>query len=476
MMLKIKTTGLEQYMPGGEANMKVMVIGGPGVGKTRWSSYWPMPIYANCEAGLASVADRRMPYVDIGGSDDMLEFLRWLKRHPDARKFGTVVIDTLDSFQRKVKDEWLLANPSAEAFSGYDAWGYLDAKMQALMTRLLSLDKNVLVLVHYKDKTVTEKVGSNTVERHVLSLQLQGDIKDTAFNDFDLVGWMDTYFEAQTIDGAVERVQRRGLTFKPSPAKPFLKDRLHITPEWLPVEFAESDYVNLFSLFTERMDELEESQEVGTVVAVDDPEDRVIDESGVRKPTPGGPVAPQDPREMPLDKLTKPELLELAEKEDLKLKTGMLKAQIVAAIKAHREDKAKADAEPADAQPASPPEDTSEPPPADETPSTDVDEQPVDDDADETPQEDTKSPEEVVAEGEQAVKEELGGTLVSETPAAEAPKTEPKAAPATSGEPTCEECGKALAGESGDLVKLAFIKFRKRLCNEDYRKAKAAAR
>jgi hypothetical protein len=56
MALLIQTTGLEDYAPGGTARVKVLNIGGPGAGKTRFSSFFPAPIFADCERGLASVA------------------------------------------------------------------------------------------------------------------------------------------------------------------------------------------------------------------------------------------------------------------------------------------------------------------------------------------------------------------------------------------------------------------------------------
>lgn len=483
--MQIKTTGIDQYLPGGEANIKTMVIGGPGAGKTRWSSFWPEPLYLNCEAGLAAVADRNVPYVDIDSSEDMLRALRWLKRHPDARKFGTVVVDTLDTFQRKVKDEWLLANPSASAFGGYDAWGYLDAKMQALMTRLLSLDKNVIVLVHYKDKTVTEKVGSNTIERHFFQLQLQGDIKDSAFNDFDLVGWMDTYWESQEVDGAIERVQKRGITFQPTPDRPFLKDRLHITPTWLEVKFAESDYVDLFERFMSRVDELGEGESLGEVEDMPDEEMAAED---VRKPTKGGPVAPQDPRDRPLKDMTKPDLMAHAkEQHGLELKQAMLKDEMVAAIEAERAKpkEAKEESEPeTEASDASSSEAPESAPEKAEEPSTSVEGEPDNEGqsaedaiATETPREATEGD---ATDPEEAIKKELGGEVVSESSPSDAQKHEPQepqqeAKPESSGE-VCEECGKDLGGESSDLVKLAYIKFRKKLCNLHYREAKAEAK
>jgi hypothetical protein len=475
--MQIQTTGIEQYMPGGSQNMKVMVIGGPGVGKTRWSSYWPAPFYLNCESGLSAVADRKVPYVDIvskgskaqePASEKMLNALRWLKAHPDADKYGTVIVDTLDAFQRKVKDEWLLAN-NASAFAGFEAWGYLDAKMQALMTRLLSLDKHVILLVHYKDKTVSEvDSGGNKVDRSVTQLQLQGDIKDTAFNDFDLVGWMSTFWKP---GGEGEgKVEARGITFHSTPQRPFLKDRLNITPRWLEVEFKDSDYTNLFSRFIDRIDELEDGEVVGEVVEMPDEDSPSV--GGAVGSLVGGALPPEDPRDLPLDQLKKPELLKLGKELGLELKGSMLKGELIDAVSQARQAESE---QPADAAEASPePEET----PA-ATDSTPVQADPVDEP--EEPEE-AEEDEGEAEDPEELIKNELGGELVSEEPATdasdtdEAPEPEPKpAADDPLADKTCEVCSKELTEENRDWVRLAYIKYRKYLCNADYQEAKKAA-
>ena len=63
----------EDYLDG-SANIKMLVIGSPGSGKTRSASFWPKPIYADIEAGRGSLRDRRIPYVEIKNSQQMLSF------------------------------------------------------------------------------------------------------------------------------------------------------------------------------------------------------------------------------------------------------------------------------------------------------------------------------------------------------------------------------------------------------------------
>lgn len=487
--MQIKTTGLEEYMPGGSGRLKIMVIGGPGAGKTRWSSFWPSPFYLDCEGGLASVADRAVPYTEIHTSEDMLKALKWLKVHPDARKYGTVVVDTLDAFSRKIQQEWL-DNEEVSTFRGYDAWGYLDAKMQMLLTRLLSLDKNVIVLVHYKEKTITEKIGNQTQEHTELMLQLKGDVKDAVFNDFDLVGWMGTFWEPNPDPAVGGRIESRALTFDRTPDKPFLKDRLFIMPRKVPVDFDESDHKFILERFYSRLDELKDGEVVGEISDVEDPDDAPA-------PVPiegrGGPVKPQDPKKMPLDQLTKKELMKKGKEEfGLDLKQTLLKDEMVQELEKARdakaaeaekpsenksEDKSQDDATAAapaegDASSATPTQEDEAAPAATESgqedqaeASTDVEAPGEAQVADEPTEEAPKEAAEAEVEAEAEVQPEV-----------QQPTAEAEASDTASGEPefACEVCGKDLSGENSNYVKLAYIKFRQHLCGEHYTERKSA--
>ena len=122
MALVIKTTGIEDYLDGGEAYIKALIMGPPSAGKTRSASFWPKPIFADCEKGRMSIADRAVPYGEILSQDDMRGMIRALQvecMKPVAqRAYQTVVIDTLDAYQRIVMQE-RLRSERKEAFSGY---------------------------------------------------------------------------------------------------------------------------------------------------------------------------------------------------------------------------------------------------------------------------------------------------------------------------------------------------------------------
>lgn len=481
MALKVRTTGLEDYAPGGGARIKMMVVGGPSAGKTRFSSFWPKPIYADCEGGLASVADRGVPYTRIRNSQDMLEFLHEMRveagRPSGQRQYETVVIDTLDSFQRKVKDEYLQLNPGMQSFSGFPAWGYLDAKMQMLLTRLLNLDMNVIVCVHYKDKTIREGTGENASERQELQLQLSGEIKDSVFNDFDLVGWLGVYYEA--VDG--QRVQKRGLTFKATPERPFLKDRLHVTPDWMEITFSDADYARLFAAVISRLDELPESQVVGEI--------------GVHPAQPstelgGGPVPEQAAREVPLEQFDKPTLVRMAREMGLPLRGNLLKQELIDLI-------SKARAKPPAAAPTSAGDGSTSvgkaPAPssasAAQTSVTTAtsDRLTVQPKFEEVPDQDVPH-----ATAIENMINGMGGVVVSDTAAREtvtdtasnegSKKAEPEGEVAQTSESSpvgkrCEVCGKVVLSEKNtNLVQVGYARYRKWLCSEHYLEEKKARR
>jgi hypothetical protein len=492
-MLVIQTTGLQDYAPGGKARVKLLNIGGPGAGKTRFSSYFPQPIYADCEGGLASVADRNVPYVRVSNSQDMLDLLAYLKqecRQPaEQRTYNTIVVDTLDAFQRKVKNEWMEREKKA-TFTGWDAWGYLNSRMQLLMTRLLNLDMNVIVNVHFKDRTVTDDDTGKTT--HTFELQLSGEWSDTAFNDFDLVGWMGTFWKAE----GGERVLKRGLTFKPTPERPFLKDRLHVTPDWLEVNFDESDYTKLFDAIQSRVQDIEEGAVVGEVPDLSP--DVAAPNAAVKGPTDigTGALPPTPPRDIPLAQLDKPTLVKRCRDAGITttvdgtpIKGNTLKSELIAALEARAQKPAPAPETTEAGQPTTDP--SPEPPPTQPVEPTEPAALPTEPDAPAQPklanakrvqvdgigQVDTKTGEVSLEEAVQTVKDELDGQVIEEqvTPTpAPAPVAQPAPAPQVDAG-TCEDCGKSLAGEPTDFVKLSWIKYRRRLCKDDYTRRKTAS-
>lgn len=156
MTLVIKRTGFEDYLANsGGAYIKCLIMGEPDAGKTRSASFWPDPIFADCERGRMSIADRGVPYAEIRSSRDMDALLLRLRqecmRPAEKRQFRTLVIDTIDSYQRTLIAERLQAERK-DSLSGWADWGYLDAKMQQVLQAVMNLPMHVVVNLHVKDE------------------------------------------------------------------------------------------------------------------------------------------------------------------------------------------------------------------------------------------------------------------------------------------------------------------------------------
>lgn len=263
MTLVIRQTGIADYLEDGGGRIKVLIMGAPGSGKTRSSSAWPKPLLADCEDGRMSVADRRIPYAAIKSPADMKALLGMAedeaRRPKDQRRFETLVVDTLDAYQRIVIQDYLKRNNKA-SMSGWQDWGHLDAEMNELVGRLNGLPMNVVVNLHVKDT----KVGENDEGEGgylVKSPKLKGDLRDQIAAEFDLVGYMETGWEA--VDG--QRALTRYIQWEPSPDKPILKDRSGQLPARTPVTFTDQDYLGLLGPLQEAAKALVEGDVVQTL-------------------------------------------------------------------------------------------------------------------------------------------------------------------------------------------------------------------
>jgi hypothetical protein len=297
MPLVVRTTGVEEYLDAsGQAHIKALILGEPSAGKTRSASFWPKPIFADCEKGRMSLADRKVPYVEITSTADMDAFLDMLDREcvkpVQDRKFQTAVIDTFDSYQRVVIQEILRAQKK-DAMSGWQDWGALDAKMNTLVSRLHKLPMNIVVNSHIK-RTQDGSDGPLINEP-----KLKGDLREQISAEFDLVGHMATFWEAEN----GERVLKRAIKWHPEPNFPILKDRSGQLPKFTDVAFTESDYTQLFErmFLGDHFDSLTQGEAVDELpLAGDD----------IEAPRPGGPLpAPRKatPAPSPQEAAPKPE-------------------------------------------------------------------------------------------------------------------------------------------------------------------------
>jgi hypothetical protein len=264
-----------------------------------------------------SVADRAIPYAAITSSADMKALLTLAeaesRRPKDQQRFKTFLLDTLDAYQRIVIQEYLKANKKA-SMSGWQDWGHLDAEMTELVARLSGLSMNVVVNLHVKD---TKVGGSDDGDGGILvkSPKLKGDLRDQIAAEFDLVGFMETGWEA--VDG--KRALSRYVQWEPSPDKPILKDRSGQLPSKTPVTFTAEDYLGLLRPLEAAMEKLKAGVVVAEVETPEPVEPVVVTKGGpvgnvakaatakkAAAPTPAATAAVQAPSVPPVPPVTTP--------------------------------------------------------------------------------------------------------------------------------------------------------------------------
>ena len=460
--LIIRSTGVEEYLDAsGEAHVKALILGAPSAGKTRSASFWPKPIFADCEKGRMSIADRGVPYAQVDTRADMDALLRRVevecKRPPGERRWQTFVLDTIDSYQRIVTQE-RLRSERKEALSGFADWGYLDSQMTALIARLVALPMNLVVNSHIKESKDGDD-GPIT-----FAPKLKGDIREQIAAEFDLVGWMNTHWEIENSPQGDQKVLTRTVQWYPEPRFMILKDRSGQLPRETPVRFTDQDYSGLFlTMFGDHLENLGESEvleEVERPIETVVPDPKAGPVAAAKRATAAKKAAAATPKAEPVQQSMKGSI-PVAQKPEAR-----------AAAASEVSITTEPEAEKTGASPAPDVDQPAEGRPAEEEKPTTVDTPDVDESSSQTPAE---APEPGVETAQQV----LGAEVITQPEAAEQKEVAPPTAPAptasgvvcgtparslAAGQEPAKGCGKDLAGESPDLVNIAILKTKTRLC------------
>jgi hypothetical protein len=226
--LTIKRAGADEY----GRYIKVLLAGDPGSGKTRLSSTFPNPIYANIEGGLMSVVDRQPAYVDVQTSNDLDMLRTALVQSPRAREqllsvpVNTVILDTLDSLQKILIAE-RLKEQHHESMAMQD-WGWLGDMMRDIVRGFRNLDLHVVFTCHIRTVEDSE-TGAVLVKP-----ALQGQMGDEIPAYVDLAVLLKARPENKLVDGQNVRSLARVMQTASDARHPWLKDR----SGKLPMEFA----------------------------------------------------------------------------------------------------------------------------------------------------------------------------------------------------------------------------------------------
>lgn len=97
MAIQLKSTGnLSAH------GVKVLVYGHAGAGKTSLIRTLPNPVILSAEAGLLSIADAELPFIEIKTIEDLHEAYKWATQSQEAAQFESVALDSISEIAEVV--------------------------------------------------------------------------------------------------------------------------------------------------------------------------------------------------------------------------------------------------------------------------------------------------------------------------------------------------------------------------------------
>ena len=136
----------------GVDQVKLLVYGAAGVGKTVLCSTAPSPIIISAEKGLLSIADKDIAVIEVSSIAEMQQAFNIVKKGD----WETVCLDSLSEIA-----EVVLAEYKGLVNDGRMAYGQLNDEMTKIVRQFRSLDKNVVVTA----KELKDESGSATYSR-----------------------------------------------------------------------------------------------------------------------------------------------------------------------------------------------------------------------------------------------------------------------------------------------------------------------
>lgn len=179
--------------------VKVLVYGAAGSGKTTLVSSAPAPIVLSAEAGLLSLRDYEIPYIEIRNMDDLAEAYHWAAESEEASQFQTVCLDSISEIaevilateKRKTKDPRQAYGVMQDTIQDYvrkfrDLFGkhvYVSAKLEKVQDEMgrvmygpsMPGTKTGQLIPYFFDEVLAMRIEHNENNDTVRMLQCEGD-------------------------------------------------------------------------------------------------------------------------------------------------------------------------------------------------------------------------------------------------------------------------------------------------------------
>ena len=123
MAISLKRTGDVSAL-----NVRLLVYGAAGAGKTSLIPTLPDPLVLSAEGGLLSIKGADVPFIEIKSMDDLKEAYQWLTESEEAAQFKSVALDSISEIA-----EVVLTAEKATAKDPRQAYGALQDQMQMII-------------------------------------------------------------------------------------------------------------------------------------------------------------------------------------------------------------------------------------------------------------------------------------------------------------------------------------------------------
>jgi hypothetical protein len=154
MAIALKRTGAL-----GATSVKFLGYGPAGVGKTRAIATLPNPITLSAEAGLLSVKDFDLPYLEIASLADLQEAYVWLTESDEAKGFESVALDSITEIAEVVLSIEKARTVDGKKIHGMKAYGEMADKMADILRAFRDLPNRHVYFSAQMEKSADEQGG-----------------------------------------------------------------------------------------------------------------------------------------------------------------------------------------------------------------------------------------------------------------------------------------------------------------------------
>lgn len=266
--LEIITAGKEEV----STFVKMVVSGLPGVGKTRFATTSPNPVWAAIKPGFYPLSEKNIPYVNITNENDLFNLK--IAIEDGLVDYETLVVDSVDALQTRLFEQKL--KTENRTVRKNDDWNWVENKMSAIFDALYALPINVIYITHTKD------VGGFDGEDLVIKNNLQGGVANLIYDNIDYAVSISRAESLEDLDLTEEdpsTIVKSTIQTRPTLKNPLVFDSTNLLPEFIELNFEDD-----FNLFLEA--KIEFSESTSTTV---DLEPEVIEDAPEKKEVPGMP-------------------------------------------------------------------------------------------------------------------------------------------------------------------------------------------